>query len=468
MGRTAPSPGLEPGLLVEVPERHPPGRDVRIEAHVRIEAVAVGPRDAIPAAELALVIAVDVAASRRAAAVAALAEAVGALPDGISYTVLDGEASRCYPLHGRWAVADTDDRRRAAFSVGRIAAAPAVRRPAGYARWLAGARELFADSALPVRHLVLITDGSGRGEDGDDYREDSALRTELARCGGEFTADVLAVGESWDPAPLIAVAERLHGDAAYAPDAFAPAIAAAVGRLRRIRSPALALTVTVRPAVREVTLTETAPRQQRLDPAGDGDDPRRLEFLTRQWKPETRDYLLSLRVDAGNDPLGVPLQLATVTVGDLTEPVVIRWLPAGAAAATADHSGGADRSVHAMNASTEIRTALRRAYDALDRERHGEAEKQFGRAVRLAAGIGATWVPAEVRNVAEIVDEREGRVRIGPTVDRGTVRRGRLSIASAHRVEPPEGPAGPTARCPGCEHPAGHAARFCIACGRRL
>lgn len=165
------------------------------------------------------------------------------------------------------AIADPDDRRHAAFSVGRITAADAGRRPPGYARWLAGARELFAVCELPVRHLVLITDGSGRGDEDEAYREDSALRTELARCEGEFTADVIALGESWDPAALLAVAERLHGDAAYAPEAFAPAVDAAVVRLRRIRSPALALTVAVRPAVREVTLTETAPRQQRLEPA---------------------------------------------------------------------------------------------------------------------------------------------------------------------------------------------------------
>lgn len=194
MSRTAPSPGLETGLLVEVPEKHPPGDDIRIEAHVRVEAVAVGPQDAIPAAEVALVIAVDVAASRRAGTVDALADAVGALPDGISYTVLGGEASRCYPLRGRLAIADPDDRRHAAFSVGRITAADAGRRPPGYARWLAGARELFAVCELPVRHLVLITDGSGRGDEDEAYREDSALRTELARCEGEFTADVIALG----------------------------------------------------------------------------------------------------------------------------------------------------------------------------------------------------------------------------------------------------------------------------------
>ncbi|MFF9345719.1 hypothetical protein [Streptomyces sp. NPDC014734] len=485
MRRAAPQSGLEPGLLVEVPERYPPGRDVLVEAHVRVEAVAVGPRDRIPATDIALVIAVDVAASRRADAVAALAGAVNALPDGLTYTVLGGGASRCYPLRGAWAVADPDDRPRAAFSVGQIVAADARppdghrgragatdrRRPGGCAGWLAAARELFADREQPVRHLLLITDGTGRDDeadrvgrdDGGPEDENSPLEAELDRCEGDFTADVLALEGAWDPAPLLAVVERLHGGAAHAPEAFAPAVTGTLARLRRIRTPTLPLTVTARPAVRETTLTETAPHQQRITPAADRDDPRRLEFLTHGWEPGVRDYLLTLRADAGNDPLGVPLQLATVSVGSVTEPVVIRWLPSHVAATTGP-SGAAHRSIHVMNASTEIRTALKHGYEALDHDRPDEAAEEFGQALRLAARIGLAWVPEEVRNVVEIVDEREGQVRIGPTVDRGTVRRGLLGAASAHRGQPPDAPAGPPARCPVCEHPAGPAARYCIAC----
>ncbi|SFY26290.1 VWA domain-containing protein [Streptomyces atratus] len=469
MGRTAALAGLGISLSVQAAKKQRPDPDARIDAHVRVRAVAVGPRDRIPAVDIALVVAVDVAAGRRDAAVAALTEAVGALPDGISYTVLGGGASQCYPLRGRWALADPADRRDAAFSVGRIAAADERQPPAGYTTWLARARELFAERALPVRHLVLVTDGAGRADEDDASRPDSALSRELARCEGEFTADVVAPGAGWDPAPLIAVAERLHGAAGSSPDAFAPAVATALGRLRKVRSPELPIEVTVRPNVREATLIETAPHQQRLEPEPVRDDPRRLEFRTHQWKPESRDYLLTLRADAGNDPLGVPLQLAAVTVGGATEAVVVRWLPSGTAAATARISGAAGRDIHTMNVSTRMRTALNDGYAALDLGSRERAEAQLGLAVRLATEIAADWVLDEVRKVARIVDGPRGVVRIGPAVDPGAVRQGMLSITSGHPMElPPAPPDGPALHCPYCDRPAGPAAVFCIHCGRQL
>ncbi|MEE1767983.1 hypothetical protein PUR34_07235 [Streptomyces sp. JV185] len=469
MGRTAALAGLGISLSVQTAKKQRPDPDARIDAHVRVRAVAVGPRDRIPAVDIALVLAVDVAAGRRDAAVAALTEAVGALPDGISYTVLGGGASQCYPLRGRWALADPADRQDASFSVGRIAAADEGQPPAGYTTWLARARELFAERALPVRHLVLVTDGAGRADEDDAARPDSALSMELARCEGEFTADVIAPGAGWDPAPLIAVAKRLHGAAVSSPDAFAPAVATALGRLRKVRSPELPIEVTVRPNVREATLIETAPHQQRLEAEPLRDDPRRLEFRTHQWQPESRDYLLTLRADAGNDPLGVPLQLAAVTVGGTTEAVVVRWLPSGTAAATARISGAAGRDIHTMNVSTRMRTALNDGYAALDLGSRERAEARLGLAVRLATEIAADWVLDEVRKVARIVDGPRGIIRIGPSVDPGAVREGMLSITSGHPMElPPPPPDGPALRCPYCDRPAGPAAVFCIHCGRQL
>ncbi|MGW1191648.1 hypothetical protein [Streptomyces sp. NPDC002559] len=472
MARSATPTGLGVELSVRAAEKHPPDQDARIDAHVRVTAVATGPRDRVPAVDIALVLAVDVAAPRRDAAAAALTAVMAALPDGISYTVLGGGDSRCYPLTGRWALAGPADRRRAAFSVGRIAAAAPDGPPTGYAHRLATARELFAERALPVRHLILVTDGGDRAEEDDTARPDSALDLELARCEDAFTADVIAPGADWDPAPLLAVAEGLHGTATGSPDDFAPAVTEALDRLRRVRSPELPIEVTVRPAVHEVTLTETAPHQQRLEPVPvpvpGGGRPRRLEFRTHRWEPESRDYLLGLRADASGDPLDVPLQLATVSVGGVTEPVVVRWLPSGDAAATAGPPGVADRTVHTMNVSTQMRTALHHGYAALDLERRERAEAQLGLAVRLATEIAADWVLDEVRRVARIVDGPQGQVRIGPTVDPGTVRQGLLSIASGHPVRLPGAPDGPAGRCPHCDHPAGTSALFCIACGRRL
>ncbi|MEU1352102.1 zinc ribbon domain-containing protein [Streptomyces sp. NPDC005775] len=479
MGADTPSSGLEFKVSLDVRRDQQPHHDARIDAHLRVKAIGIGPRDEVPAVELAVVLALDVAAGRREAASAALAATLRALPDGASFAVLggadeSGEPTLCYPLRGRWAVADTMERRRAAFSAGRIAPAAPERPPPGYPAWLAAARALLAGRPLPLRHLLLITDGSGRGP-ADDAEPDGggcALQEELASCEGVFTADVVAVGGDWDPAPLLAVAESLHGTAEHAPDRFAPAVTGALRRLRRVRSPELPVVVTARPAVRAVELTETAPRQQRLEPAPRPREqvwlPHRTDFPTHQWEPGIRDYLLTVHADASTDPLGVLLQLATVSVGDATTALLVRWLPPGVAVG-AGATGGGGGTLRAMNAATRMRTALNRGYAALDPMSRDEAEAQFGLAVRLANEIGAAWVLQDVRQVADILDGPGGVVRVGPTVDRGTVRRGRLHIASGHGLElPGPTPAKKPVKCPHCRHPAGPRARFCIACGRNL
>lgn len=490
MGATAPSSGLEFSVSLDVRRDQQPHHDARIDAHLRVKATGIGPRDEVPAVELAVVIALDVAAGRREAAATALAATLRALPDGVSFAVLggadeDGQPTRCYPLRGRWALADTMEKRRAAFCAGRIVPAAVDRPPPGYRAWLAAARALLTERPLPLRHLLLITDGSGRdpaddaGPDGDG----GALREELVACEGLFTADVVATGGDWDPAPLLAVIESLHGTAEHAPDRFAPTVTGALRRLRRVRSPELPVVVTVRPAVRAVRLTETAPRQQRLEPsprqeepaepaepeeqAEQAREPRGIAFPTHQWEPGTRDYLLTVHADASTDPLGVLLQLATVSVGDATTALLVRWLPPGVSVG-AGATGGGGGTLQAMNVATQMRIALNRGYDALDPMSRDEAEQQLGLAVRLATEIGASWALQDVREVADILDGRRGLVRVGPTVDRGTVRRGKLHIASGHGLELPGHTTGKPVKCPHCRHLAGPRARFCVSCGRNL
>ncbi|MFE6976960.1 hypothetical protein [Streptomyces sp. NPDC057682] len=464
MDATAPPTGLDFGVFLDVRRDQQPHHAARIEAHLRVEATGTGPRDEMPALDVALVLALDVSAARREPAAAALAAALRGLPDGVSFAVLGGadahgEPARCYPLGDRWALAGTREKRRAAFSAGSVAPASGDRPPPGYRTWLAAARTLFAERPLPLRHLLLITDGSG-----DDPADHDALRAELDRCAGVFTADVLAVGGDWDPAPLLAVVETLYGDAAHTPDRFAPAVAEAVRRLRRVRSPELPLVVTARPAVRAVELAETAPHAQRLTPVHPPGEPRRTLFPTHRWEPGVRDYLLTVHADASTDPLGELLQLVSVRIADTTAPLVVRWLPPGVAVA----AGGGGETLQAMNAATRMRTALDRGYAALDPLSRSEAEQHFGTAVRLATEMGADWVLEVVRKVADIVDGAHGVVRLAPAVDRGTVRRGRLDLATGHRLEL-SGPAGGTPRpCPDCRRPGGPRARYCIACGRRL
>ncbi|WP_217184686.1 hypothetical protein [Streptomyces sp. AC495_CC817] len=440
-----------------------PHRSAKIEAHLRVDVNAGDAPAELPAIELAVIIAVDVAEPLRTVVRHALPAALRGLPDGISFTVLGAgpEPVPCYPQgNTEWAVADQHEKRRAAFAAGSIPLHRDGPRPAGYAVWAARARALLAARPLSVRHLLLITDGSsGPGE--------TRLEEELDVCAGHFTCDVLAVGADWAPEPLLTLAERLHGSAEFVDEGLGGAITAAVRRLRRVHAPQLPIEVTVRPTVRQVALNEKAPRPHRLGGLPQPGRPHRWSFPTYQWEQGGRDYLLTLVADADGDPLETWLQFAMVSVGDVHAAVTARWhrpeLPPPEVAA----GGG---SVREQKSRTAMRDALRRGLVALGERRFEVAEGQLGLAARLAARFGTDWVLHQIAAVADIEDASAGRVRLRPgdAVDASTL--GPMILRAGSRPVPLTDTAAPQpgARCARCAAPAGSEARYCIACGEKL
>ncbi|MBQ1093240.1 hypothetical protein [Streptomyces sp. B93] len=445
-----------------------PRRNATLEAHLRVEVTADGAAAGLPAVELAVIIAVDVAEPRRSAVRRALPAALRALPDDISFTVLGGGGPapvRCYPLgEAEWAVADAREKRRAAFAMGAVPLHRDGPRPAGYAAWVARARALLAARPLAVRHLVLITDGSSAPDD-------TSLQEELDACAGQFTCDVFAVGNDWAPDPLLALAERLHGTAEFVEGGLTSAITAAVQRLRRAHTPQLPIEVTARPTVRQVSLVEKAPRPHRLGGLPVPGRPYRWRFPAYQWQPGGYDYLLTLVADADTDPLATDLLFAMVSVGDTHLPVTARWhRPAQSSPGPAGGTSARSvRSVLSMNATTAMRAALRQGLVAIKEQRREEAERLLGRAAQLATRYGAEWVLHEIRAVADIEDASEGRVRVRTTVDAHTL--GPMILRAGSRpggplVDVAGQPPGP--RCRHCRTPAGSEARYCVACGEKL
>ncbi|MER7484445.1 hypothetical protein ABTY20_00555 [Streptomyces sp. NPDC126497] len=461
---SSPTRQSQPGirLHVDLGDDPRPHRSAKIEAHLRVDVSADGAPTDLPAVQLAVIIAVDVAESHRAAVRHALPAVLRALPDRISFTVLGSgpEPVRCYPRgDDEWAVADQDARRRAAFVAGSLPLHREGPRPAGYAAWVAAARALLTGRPVSVRHLVLITDGSSASA------ADDRLEEELDACAGQFTCDVFAVGADWTPDPLLALAERLHGTAEFVDDGLGRAVTAALQRLRRVHTPQLPIEVTVRPSVRQVSLSEKAPRPHRLGGLPQPGRPHRWSFPTYQWEQGRRDYLLTLVADSDTDPLETELQFAMVSVGDVHAPVTARWHLPGQSPPHAP--AGAD-SVRTLNATARMRSALRRGLVALREGRRDVAEECLGQAARLAVRFGTDWVLDEIGAVARIEDAAEGRVRLR-AVDAGTL--GPMILRAGSRPGgPPADPAGirPGPRCAGCGTPAGSEARHCIACGKRL
>ncbi|MFF9219746.1 vWA domain-containing protein [Streptomyces viridosporus] len=454
-----PQPGIR--LRVDLGGDLRPHRSAKIEAHLRVDVAADGAPTDLPAVQLAVIIAVDVAEHNRAAVRHALPSALRALPDRISFAVLGSgpEPVRCYPRgDDEWAVADREERRRAAFVAGSLPLHREGPRPAGYAAWVAGARALLAGRPVSVRHLVLITDGSSAAGD-------TRLEEELNACAGQFTCDVFAVGADWAPDPLLTLAERLHGTAEFVDDGLGHAITAAIHRLRRVHTPHLPIEVTVRPSVRQVSLSEKAPRPHRLGGLLQPGRPHRWSFPTYQWEQGGRDYLLTLVADSDADPLETELQFAMVSIGDVHAPVTARWHLPGQ---SPPHDPAGADSVRGLNATARMRSALRQGLVALQEHQRDTAEDRLGQAARLAARFGTDWVLEEIRTVADIEDAAAGRVRLR-AVDAGTL--GPLILRAGSR---PGGPladavgARPGPRCGGCGTPAGSEARYCIACGERL
>ncbi|WP_406441712.1 VWA domain-containing protein [Streptomyces sp. NBC_00631] len=455
-----PQPGI--GLRIDLDGDPQPHRSAKIEARLQVDVAAGGAPTDLPAVELAVIIAVDVAERNRAAVRHALPAALRALPDRISFAVLGGgpEPVRCYPRgDDEWAVADRYHRRRAAFVAGSLPLHRDGPRPAGYADWAAGARALLAGRPLSVRHLVLITDGSSAAGE-------RSLEEELDRCAGQFTCDVFAVGADWSPDPLLVLAERLHGTAQFVDDGLGQAVTDAIARLRRVHTPQLPIEVTLRPSVRQVSLSERAPRPHRLGGLPEPGRPHRWSFPTYQWEQGRRDYLLTLVADADDDPLETELQFAMVSVGDVHAPVVARWHLPDQSAAPAP-AGGLG-SVRSLNEAAQMRGALREGLAALRDHRRDTAAEWLGQAARLAARLDIGWVLDEIRTVADVEDAAAGRIRLR-AVDAGTLDPMILRAGSRPGAPPADTPgARPGPRCGDCGTPAGSEARYCIDCGKEL
>ncbi|HET9382833.1 MAG TPA: hypothetical protein VFP69_18655 [Streptomyces sp.] len=468
-GRTGPPPAIE--LTVEMDRELIPRRTTEIEAHLKVDVSRLRAPGALSGARTAVVIAVDIAETHRATVREALPALLRELPEGVFFVLLGGgpEPVPWYPREGAaWACATPGELDRAAFASGVLPLHREGERPAGYAAWVAAARTLLTARDADVRHLVLITDGSGArgGRDGEgDQHAGARLVAELDACAGCFSGDVFALGTGWDPDPLLRITERLHGRPRFVDGDLAGAVTDAVRTVRQDGTPPLRIEVTVRPTVTEVSLKEVSPGQHRLVREPLPGAPRRWVFPVRRWEKDVHDYLLTLTVrDADTDPLKVPLQFAMVSVGGVHEAVVALWLPPGA-------SPGALSDVWQLTETEHLHEALTRGLTAVRNNDPDSALRLLTEAARLAADheTQRSYVLSAIQEVAEIEEGPDGlrvrRLKQGDTSDLGRVllevgsRGGQLPEPSANR---------PPRRCGHCGATAGNRARYCVTCGREL
>ncbi|GHH51873.1 hypothetical protein [Streptomyces candidus] len=468
MGTPAAAPGLTFDLHVETRRERTPRPGTVVKAVLQAEARAVGadPTGELPATDLAVALAVDLAPDRDPGPREALADTLLALPDGASFALIGTGGG--YPFEGGWAVADAETRGEAAFTA--VSRKP-YRTPGaqgaqdtGLAGLLAAARTRFAARPLPVRHLLLFSDGTAPVGPLDD---------EIARCAGEFTCDVLAVSGSWDPLALVTVARNLYGERGLAPEAFAPYATSLIAARRRIRSPGLTLELTLRTGVRLIELQETGGQLLSTAVRPDPGRPGRYQLPTHQWDVGRREYLLQLGVDADTEPLGVDLQLASAALGDAVAPVVVRWETRPRSLSAEERVGTDDNlTVTLADALGRLRQELDRGQLAAHRNRRDSAERHLGAAVQLAHQLGISWPLDRVRTIADIDDAARGIVRLHQSYDQDRLRADILTGGDAGTAQDllRDYAHGVERRCPrpGCRRPAGLPAAYCITCGEPL
>lgn len=448
-----------------------------VDALLSITAAGLGTATA-PGAEVILVDcsgSMGMPETKIAAARRATMAAIGAVPDGFSFAIVQGteQAAMVYPRQQRLAVATPDTRAAARQAVRSLV-------PAGgtaMGRWLALARDLLDRHPAGVRHALLLTDGK------NEHEQQRELTAVLARCAERFTCDARAIGAGWEPRELLRIVGALRGGADEVrldelEDDFRTMITESTGRVIAD----LRLVVRTMDGVGIRFLRQVHPTAVDLSADAVRVGAREVEFSTGSWGDGTAEYHLRLDVDPGRFDRATDNQMA-----------LLRIRPAGAPGGPPD-AGVFAHWTQDTNLSTWLEPGLSHygeqaelgekvnAGCAVRRTDPAAALVLWGEAVKLAYETGNDRILRRLDDVVVVIDAAAGEVRMRPELRPGAV--AALELSSVASSANPYGPSRvdrtapsdpgeparsrPDRRCPRCGRLAPDVANFCEPCGAAL
>jgi von Willebrand factor type A domain/von Willebrand factor type A C-terminal domain len=389
-----------------------------VEAIAGVKATGAQPGPAGPAAQAAEVIIIDISGSmcgqKLVAAKNAARAALDALREGTHFALIAGDdrAELVYPS-GSHRMVRIDDKTRAAAK--EALRGVNCRGGTDFDPWLLLADRVLATRPDAIRHAVMLTDGHG------------LLRTALDTCKGHFTCDARGIGGDWSYQQLAKIADALLGTWGIIREpedmeadfremierAMSKSMAEVFLRVRPSRGARVRRIQQVAPAIVELTDKAVA--------VGDG---RSFDYPLGPWGTEARDYQIGIEVDQTamametNNP--TPARAALVSV-----------VTHGSADAAGDGANTlAQASVKVgwtddLGLSTRIDPVLARYTGQLELSQHVEAglsalakrdytaaENHLGAARRQARKFDREETLILLNRIVEVVDEREGTVRI--------------------------------------------------------
>jgi len=367
---------------------------------------AAGSRHAVP--DVAQVIMVDCSGSMAGREIEeakrATNAAIDALRDGVRFAVIAGteRAQAAFPVNQTLVPANDRTRQEAKQAV------RAMRAGGGTAigQWLTLARHLFAADGAEIRHAILLTDGANGETSG-------TLARVLEECSGAFVCDSRGVGRGWVATELRAIAAALLGTADALVDSgdlateFRSMIEAQMGKVvadvgLRLWTPAGSDVRAVKQVYPEVV--DLTGRRAEVN-ARSGDYP------LGAWGAESRDYHVSVAVP-GARPLETRAVLRAGVVARDGTSLAEQKLVTATWTDDIELSTQVNQRVRDYLGQTELDEAVQEALAARKAGDTQKATAKFGRAAKLAHETGRSDTLKLIGQAVEIVDAREGTVRL--------------------------------------------------------
>ena len=332
--------------------------------------------------------------------------ALDTLRDGVAFAIVVGthNAQSLYPGGNQLAIASAKTRNEAKSAVKRLGSGGGT----NISAWLHLTNRLFTTSTAAIKHAILLTDG----ENGDRPAE---FRKAVNACVGKFVCDSRGVGDGWLARDLVAVSEALLGTADAMKDPglleedFRSMVQTAMGKTvadvsLRLWTPAGAKLRFVKQVFPEI-----------VDLTGRRTDvsPRIGDYPTGSWGAESRDYHVSVEVEAG--PVGEEVLGARVSMvhgDDVLAQGLVRALWTDDLAYSTRING---RVAH-YTGQTELNEAIQEGIKERAAGNLDKATARLARAVQLARESGREDTVKLLKDnaVVEIVDDgtEGGTVRV--------------------------------------------------------
>jgi hypothetical protein len=344
----------------------------------------------------------------------ATAAAIDTLRDGVEFAVVAGtdEARLVYPYQHRLVVSSPQTRAEAKGAVGQLAANGGT----AIGKWLALADSLFATSAAPMRHAILLTDGQNMHE------TPRQLASVLQAVTGHFVCDCRGVGTDWEVKELRTIADTLLGSVdivAQPEDLEADFRAMAAGAMdKAVADVSLRLWTPQGATVKfvkqvEPTLTDLTGR--RADTS-----PREGDYPTGSWGSETRDYHICVQVPTaatGEKMMAGRVSLVVPGAGGNPDQVLGKGRILAVWTDDTALSTRINREVAHYTGQAELADAIQEGLEARKAGDVETATAKLGRAVQLATETGHTDTAKLLAKVVDVQDARTGTVRLKRKVE---------------------------------------------------